>query len=83
MRPEEKARRRRVDAEWRENNRERSRAYYKLNRALEQGKIQRPESCPCCKDKKPVVANFIRVKAPIEFVWLCRQCMADRFWKRS
>lgn len=82
-RPEEKARRRLVDAEWREHNRERSKAYYRLKRALEKGKIQRPAKCPCCKLTKPVVASFIRVEPPIEFEWLCRQCVADRFWRRS
>jgi len=82
-RPEERVRKRKVDAEWRENNRQRTKAYYRVYRAIEFGKIKRPDACPKCKAKKPVVASFIRIEKPIEFVWLCRQCISDGFWRRT
>jgi len=82
-RPEVKATRRVNDAEWREHNRERTQAYDRLRHAIKLGKIKKPSVCPRCKVSKHVVADYIRTKPPIEFVWLCRQCISDRFWRRS
>lgn len=79
--PAGRERKRRADADWRANNRDRIKAYYRVQYAVEKGKIKKPARCPNCKARTKVVASFIRIEPPIEFQWLCRQCISDRFWK--
>lgn len=60
--------------EWYQKNKEKRRAHVVLHRAINSGKIERPNICSqCSKECKPD-GHHKDYNKPLEVVWLCRAC---------
>ncbi len=64
----------------------RYRAHYLLNRAVDTGKIKRPESCEKCGGKSPdrnLDGHHRDYSKPLSVQWLCRACHMKAHYQRS
>jgi hypothetical protein len=46
----------------------------KLNNALRDGKIQKPERCDVCRRKRKIEAHHNDYSKPLEVIWMCFEC---------
>lgn len=60
--------------EWRNKNKEKVYAHGVLNRALHNGKIDRPDRCSKCFCEEKLHAHHPDYNKPLEVIWLCRSC---------
>jgi len=60
--------------EWRYEHPERVKIHDQLNRAVNSGKLERPEICPKCRRKTRIHAHHINYDHFMNFLWLCASC---------
>jgi hypothetical protein len=62
---------------WEEKNPEKKKAHNKLNNAVRDGKIKKPERCQGCDTKpKRLEGHHKDYTKPLDVMWLCRSCHA-------
>lgn len=60
--------------DWYQKNKEKRRAHVILNRAVNSGKIQRPNNCSQCNKECKPDGHHEDYSRPLSIVWLCRAC---------
>ena len=60
--------------EWHQKYPKRIKIMGQLNRAVNSGKIKRPETCPKCGRKTRIHAHHFNYDHYTNFVWLCASC---------
>lgn len=53
---------------------EKVKAYRIVERALKQGKIKKPTTCPFCGEKIKLFAHHDDYRKPLDVRWCCRAC---------
>lgn len=61
-------------SKWRRNNPEKYRAHAKVNNAVRDGKLQKPDRCSRCKKRGKVHAHHEDYSRPLDVIWLCPEC---------
>lgn len=61
--------------EWRIKNKYKKQAHYQVQRALEQGKIIKPNKCEICgKINCEIQAHHYDYLKPLDVIWICTDC---------
>jgi len=61
-------------AECRKNEKKKIKARNKLNKAVQSGKIIRPDVCPVCGEETKVDGHHYDYDKPYDVIWACRSC---------
>jgi hypothetical protein len=69
---------RRSVRKWQINNREKVNAHAAVHRAVSSGVIKRPEQCSFCENKCKPEGHHEDYSKPLDVVWLCRLCHAEK-----
>jgi hypothetical protein len=59
---------------WYQQNKVKRRAHVILHRAINSGKVMRPEKCSQCNKKCKVDGHHEDYSKPLDVVWICRAC---------
>jgi len=65
---------RQKQAEWREKNPEKVKAYSKVHKAKKSGQLKPPKYCQLCWEKKPLEAHHEDYIKALDVMWLCKGC---------
>lgn len=57
---------------------ERNKARIIFANAVKNGEVVKPKSCETCKQVKRIDGHHEDYSKPLQVMWLCRQCHADR-----
>lgn len=60
--------------EWYQKNKEKRMAHVILSRAINAGKIMRPQTCSECSKKCKPDGHHVDYTKPLEVIWICRAC---------
>jgi len=58
----------------RNKDKEKQRARWRLQKAVEKGLVIRPKSCTLCGSKANLEGHHKDYNKPLEVIWLCRKC---------
>lgn len=59
---------------WTANNPEKRKAHHKVNNAVRDGKLIKPDKCQCCNNKGRLEGHHEDYSKPFDVIWLCRLC---------
>ncbi len=59
---------------WYQKNKEKRRSHVILNRAVNSGKIMRPNNCSQCNKECKPDGHHANYSKPLDVIWLCRAC---------
>ncbi len=60
--------------DWKKKNPEKSNAHQRVYRAVQTGRLQKPDHCPACGNAGPVHAHHDDYSKPLDVKWLCSKC---------
>lgn len=73
-----------IKSRWRKRNRVKSRAHCRANRAVNTGRLKRPERCEECGSKSSRLhKHHDDYNKPLEVEWLCPPCHGRRHRKKG
>lgn len=81
--PGRRANAQRVSAAWHASHPEWRRTHSAVQRALRDGRLERPDRCQACSTAGKVEAHHFDYAKPLDVVWLCKPCHADADRVRS
>lgn len=59
---------------WKEKNYEKYSAHQKVKKAIQSGRLIRPENCEVCKNEGKIEAHHEDYSKPLEVIWMCQYC---------
>lgn len=59
---------------YRKTNKEKYIAHNKVNNAIRDGKLFKPEKCSICKKKKRIIGHHEDYSKPLDVIWMCQGC---------
>jgi ribosome-binding protein aMBF1 (putative translation factor) len=72
--PERIAYAKKHNQEWRQKNKLAYQAHCKVNNALRNGKLIKPELCEICGLPSKLHGHHVDYSKPLEVIWLCAKC---------